>query len=405
MGENCACLRLLAGAPSRPGASDARSETRRFKRWIPLRINVPGRMQQRGLRMALKAQDALLQEFLGEEDPAIAQAHLEELFSEHVQPVVRDITRYKLHCNSGFGRSHEAQDQEDINSEVAMHLLARLRELRRSRAQSPIEDFRGYVAATTYNVYHKYMRMKYPSRWRLKNRVRYLLNHGGGLALWKDGEQELFCGLTNWTGAVAGKDKISEDQPARLDEFVGSFAPGKSPSRMNLDELIKSFLAWRGSPIRLDELVGIVAELQDIREPQRVQAQGEEREEGAGVRVCELLPDPTMDAAGLAEQRSYLGLLWEEICQLPRPQRVALLLNLRDAQAGDALILFTFTGIVSLRRIAQVIEMPVEEFAPLWNKLPLEDMAIATLLGITRQQVINLRKSARERLARRMAAP
>ena len=355
--------------------------------------------------MALKAQDALLQEFLGEEDPAIAQAHLEELFSEHVQPVVRDITRYKLHCNSGFGRSHEAQDQEDINSEVAMHLLARLRELRRSRAQSPIEDFRGYVAATTYNVYHKYMRMKYPSRWRLKNRVRYLLNHGGGLALWKDGEQELFCGLTNWTGAVAGKDKISEDQPARLDEFVGSFAPGKSPSRMNLDELIKSFLAWRGSPIRLDELVGIVAELQDIREPQRVQAQGEEREEGAGVRVCELLPDPTMDAAGLAEQRSYLGLLWEEICQLPRPQRVALLLNLRDAQAGDALILFTFTGIVSLRRIAQVIEMPVEEFAPLWNKLPLEDMAIATLLGITRQQVINLRKSARERLARRMAAP
>jgi hypothetical protein len=43
-----------------------------------------------------------------------------------------------------------------------------------------------------------------------------------------------------------------------------------------------------------------------------------------------------------------------------------------------------------------------EEFANLWNELPLEDASIASLLGVTRQQVINLRKSARERLTRRM---
>jgi len=48
--------------------------------------------------------------------------------------------------------------------------------------------------------------------------------------------------------------------------------------------------------------------------------------------------------------------------------------------------------------------MPVERLASLWNKLPLQDADIALLLGITRQQVINLRKSARERLARRVAA-
>jgi hypothetical protein len=34
--------------------------------------------------------------------------------------------------------------------------------------------------------------------------------------------------------------------------------------------------------------------------------------------------------------------------------------------------------------------------------LPLDDATIAGLLGLTRQQVINLRKSARERLARRL---
>jgi hypothetical protein len=48
--------------------------------------------------------------------------------------------------------------------------------------------------------------------------------------------------------------------------------------------------------------------------------------------------------------------------------------------------------------------MPDEVFAGLWSRLPLDDASIAELLNITRQQVINLRKCARERLARRMKA-
>ena len=355
--------------------------------------------------MGQEDQDALLQRFLSEEDSTIAQVCLEALFSGHVEPLVRDITRYKLRRNCGFGRSYEAQDEEDIGSEVTLHLLARLRELRKSRAQSPIENFRGYVAATTYNMYYKYVRMKCPSRWRLKNRMRYLLNHGHGFAMRKDEDQEFLCGLAVWRWPVAHKHTGWEDQPLpRVDEFVQSLAMGKTASQMNLGELIRSLLAWHGRPMRLDELVGIVAELQGIREPQRVQSYGEEGDEGAGVNICELLPDPAVDIASTVEQRFYLEVLWKEICQLPQRQRVALLLNLRDAQAGDALILITLTGIASLRRIAEVIEMQLEDLAALWNKLPLEDAAIASLLGITRQQVINLRKSARERLARRMAA-
>jgi hypothetical protein len=39
----------------------------------------------------------------------------------------------------------------------------------------------------------------------------------------------------------------------------------------------------------------------------------------------------------------------------------------------------------------------------MWESLPLDDTAIADRLNLTRQQVINLRKAARMRLARRMA--
>jgi hypothetical protein len=48
------------------------------------------------------------------------------------------------------------------------------------------------------------------------------------------------------------------------------------------------------------------------------------------------------------------------------------------------------------------LEISADEFAAVWNDLPIEDARIAELLGLTRQQVINARKSGRERLARRL---
>ena len=57
---------------------------------------------------------------------------------------------------------------------------------------------------------------------------------------------------------------------------------------------------------------------------------------------------------------------------------------------------------ISLRQLAEVLQISVESFAAVWNDLPLEDAKIAELLGLTRQQVINARKSGRERLVRRL---
>jgi DNA-directed RNA polymerase specialized sigma24 family protein len=351
--------------------------------------------------MGHEGQNALLQRYLEEEDSNLARVCLEGLLSEYVEPLVRDIIHYKSRANCASGPSFEAQDEEDICGEVLLNLISRLGDLRAKRAQDPIENLRGYVATTTYNAYYKYVRMKYPARWRLKNRIRYLLNHRRDLAIWQDEHQEYLCGLSTW-GIQETRTKLqSEHQDADLDEFIHSLPPGRDVARMNSEELVKAMLAWRGHPINIDEIVGVVAELQGIRDLQQVLQHGED--ESSDVSVCDLLPDPAPNIVTKLEERSDLERLWMEICQLPQKQRVALLLNLRDAQARDALILLTFTGIASMRRIAETLELPLEEFTALWNKLPLEDTAIAKLLGITRQQVINLRKSARERLTRRMA--
>jgi hypothetical protein len=87
---------------------------------------------------------------------------------------------------------------------------------------------------------------------------------------------------------------------------------------------------------------------------------------------------------------------------LPDRQRTALLLNLRSAQ-GTAIELIEDLGIATFSQLAEVLSMTKEALAELWNRLPLDDKEIAEKLGVERQQVINLRSAARQRLQRRMS--
>jgi len=123
-----------------------------------------------------------------------------------------------------------------------------------------------------------------------------------------------------------------------------------------------------------------------------------------GDSAVQELPDARPDAAVAFERRTYLHRLWEEIRALPPRQAAALLLNLRDAKGANAVSLLPLTGVASLRDIAGTLGMPALELAALWSRLPLDDATIAGTLGLSRQQVINLRKAARQRLARRMQA-
>jgi len=95
-----------------------------------------------------------------------------------------------------------------------------------------------------------------------------------------------------------------------------------------------------------------------------------------------------------------LQLLWREICELPRRHRVALLLNLKSPRGLNVILLFPATEIATFEQIAEALEIPQAEFEQMWADLPLDDLRIAAYLGASRQQVINLRKTARDRLLR-----
>lgn len=368
--------------------------------------------------MEVKQVDTVLLPFVHAADDAESERVLASLITEHAEPIITKIVNYKMSAGRrGASRDQTLTDAEDIRSDVMLQLVQRLQNFRADYAQRPIASFNSYVAAATYNACDRYVSRKYPQRRRLKNGLRYLLTHREGFALWQDEQDAWVSGFSRWqAGASAGEMKsngrsnaTSADSAKRLQQLRDdpyAFARDNDAQadwshQKRAFELLSAIFDWTDAPVELDLLTGVVAEWWNVSD-ETVEIDGEggdgKREgQSAGVQVADMRPD----AASETERRVYLKRLWEEIAELQPRQRAALLLNLRDEQGRGVVDLWMIVGIATPTEVAAVLSMTTEEFAALWSELPLDDNRIAAHLGVTRQQVINLRKSARERLARR----
>jgi len=332
--------------------------------------------QQQSRRIAL---DSLLARYLKcDQDCDNA---LQELIAAS-RPLIEGIVRRRL----VFSSSAETQDREDVCGEVIVELLDRLRVVKEE--DSAIESFAPYVAAATHHACDEYLRRKYPQRRRLKTRLRYLLSTEPRFAVWEStsSEREWLCGLKAWQLEGAERSKL----PAEGWREAGS-GGADDRSRQGMTAMLSRIFEAATAPVPIDELVGVIAALWGVTD--RTVPIEAEQLPGSRFRNPE---------SQLARRRDFES-LWREIGNLPVPQRNALLLNLRSGEGDSPIDHLPIMGIATIRQIAAILEIAAEEFAELWRQLPLDDQVIARRLGVTRQQVINLRKSARERLRRKMA--
>jgi RNA polymerase sigma factor (sigma-70 family) len=327
--------------------------------------------------------DDLLRQYVECADAERAESLLGELVVEHAQPGIRKVVRYKL----AFQGQGESQDVEDVSSDVMVELISRLRSMRNGGSAESIGSFAGYTAVAAYHACHEYLRRKYPNRHRLKTRLRYLLNTEKKFAVWENQTGDWICGFHNWQSA--GTPQAPAEAVGRWRELIGDLPRGQNA--MHPGELLGRVFERFSGPLEFDEMVGMVGHLWGVGDPAPA-SEKSAREVASG----------DADPAHRMELQRWLAELWALIQELPRGQRVALLMNLRAGDTTPALAMLPLTGIAGMREISQTLGIAREEFARLWNLLPLDDLAIAELLGVTRQQVINLRKSARERLTRRI---
>jgi DNA-directed RNA polymerase specialized sigma24 family protein len=321
--------------------------------------------------------EVLLDQWLRETDAERGRQQLEILLSGHAAPLVRKIVGFKL------GSPHA--DAEDVCQNALYQLLARLERLRNGDGSAAFRDFGAYAAVTAYNACNAYFRARKPAWLSLSMKVRYAATHAPKLALWEGPESRDVCGFA----VSRGRPPITSADTVR--RACASLKGRFDASRLPIAELIQHLLKAAGGPLVLETLVDAAAELSGLQE-ETVHSLDQ---------AATPLPssDPAVDLQLI--HRNYIRLVWKEITALPLEHRRALLLNLNDSAGGD-IRLFDSLGIASVRQIAVAVEMDALEFAELWKDLPLDDIRLAQLLGISRQDVVNRRSTARKRLARRL---
>lgn len=303
------------------------------------------------MKEILQANDRVLHPLLEAADERAAERAIEELIVR-AQGVAGQVVGYYRRRSMLSG-----DDADEILSAVRHRLFMKLRRLGDSPSEA-MASFDGYVAGVTYNAVNDLFRQRYPERTRLKKRLREIARSDARFTT-EGTAAGLRCGL----------------------------APGRAvdADRSALAEAMSELLEGAGTPMLLEDIVTALVDVEPRFEPE-----SEDLSDSAPTPLVRL------------EQRSDVRQLWREI-QLLRPhQQAALLLNLRGDDGRNMAGLFVLIGVASIDEIAEAVGMPIDELASLWNDLPLDDLRIAARLGLTRQQVINLRKSARDRLARRM---
>jgi DNA-directed RNA polymerase specialized sigma24 family protein len=309
--------------------------------------------------------DPQLAQLIRAED-AEAEREIEHIIAA-ARPVIEGVVARCTRAPSRVTR----EDAEDIRATIQLRLVVKLRAIARDPREA-VQNLRGYVATVAYNTVHDHLRKRFPERANLKTRVRYALTHDSRFALWTSSAGPV-CGLAAWEGREEWLDTLPSDAVQGI-------------ARDDTAAALEQLMVTAQQPVLLDEAVDAIAAAWNITDHDPAP-------------LDELRDAISIDAT---DDLDFARSLWAEVRELRPMQRGALLLNLRYGGETNVISLLILSRTATFDEIAAALELSRVELASLWRRLPLDDLAIAERFGITRQQVINLRKSARERLVRKL---
>ena len=342
--------------------------------------------------MSLLESNELLLAYLSKKDENLA-----EKLIETIKPLIEKIVAANLRNLLGNpSYFSQLQDIPDVCQEVIVRLLTYFKTAREKAEPNSIKDLNAYVATVSYNCCYEYKQRKYPQRFRLKKKLQYLFTHHPALGIWQDESQEWFGGLREWGGDLK---RWQIQAPHRTQQLLNDrlppslqHVPDPTLRRISAAGQLVELFNWSQEFIQLGDLITIFQKWWNLSDET--------------VQLEEYLlnqPFEVLKIETALENSKKLKAVWAEITLLPLAQRKALLLNLRDSVDRELVTLLPALEVASLRDIAVTLEITPENLAQVWNSLPLNDQQIASEMGLERRQVINLRRSARERLTRRLS--
>ena len=340
--------------------------------------------------------DASLLSNLNATDATTREEFLSDLLIHEAAPLVRKVLRQRLSFYLNHqGANPQQPEAENLYQDILLRLLERSQAWLTDAEQHAIHNYRNLVITIATNACHDYLRAKSPNRARLKNKLRELCNRHRDFKIWSGTAHEPLCGFAVWAGEA--KSSTAMEQMRKWQTFPDSFPISNAEvQRLPLANLLAEVLQQAGGPVELEALTKLLTTLLDTQDYPLESLEQEEEE-----FVWQPM-DPAINAEIRLEGRAALQSLWEEIRQLPAPQRWAVCLDLADQNGNDLFTILLEAGAVSWTQLAHDLDVTLNEFIELWRQLPMENEGIAEYLGTTRTNVNKWRWRGLQQLRTRL---
>jgi len=184
--------------------------------------------------------DPILLSYLAASSEGEATTQLSVLLSDQAMPIIDQILCAKKTSRT----SRDFDEVENVASAARECLLGQLHRLRTGKRENPIRDFLNYAASVTYSAWAEMLRVQYPQRALLLNRLRYLLEgrtNRRGFAIWDDAAGAKWCGFASWrmqkSGLTPKQQWLMADPTAAANQAL----PATDPTTISLPELVAGF--------------------------------------------------------------------------------------------------------------------------------------------------------------------
>jgi len=356
---------------------------------------------------------------------------LERIVVEVAAPIVRHTLRYRLHFYiSERGASPANPDAEDLYHDILTRLVTALRRLATGERAAVITDVGQYAQRVAINCCNDYLRMKYPQRTRLRDRLRDLLERQPDFAIWRSDDGDQFCGLAEWRERGVGRADTLRLAGVEIPAGLSGGHHGGRAQRAALLELLGEMFRQLGGPVSLEALVAAVAVPLGVTE-YRCESLDSEPEgvEGAGTRShaarlsggnlsadgrggSDRLVEGRMGediredgAVGLErhiDERIALRRMWEVWITLPPRPRETFFYCFSTSRGEDLLTLLFEAEVAAPGEVAGVLGLTLEELIENWKRMPMRNVELAAMWGVPRQQVNKWRFQALRMIEKRL---
>ena len=321
------------------------------------------------------------------------QGSIDELIAAYADPIIKRVLLQRLSLHIDPRRKGLNQPEaEDLYQTVLLKLVSCLGATGNALKTQDIYEVGNYVATITHNVCNDFLRMKYPERNRLKNKLRDLIRRNPDFTCWMM-ENRTLCGHIKWAGcsesSVAEKligeiDEQDHDQSGRLK--IADLV------KLPLSKLVSELFHRFEGPVEIDNLVQIVAKLQGIKERLNESIDGDD------LSTLEMTNSLARHDEYL-EVKELLLRLWNTCGELPLNQRKAFIFTSHDYTGESILHRVLREQIVPISQIYKSLNLTREELMMIWKRLPMSTADAAMELGTSIAMIAKWRHRALRKLS------